>query len=309
MNNKFIPIDFVEISDFVIINDNQIEIPDIENKEENIEIPPFSPLIDNETFKVKNLFSEIKTQAERQIAAKNLGIDNIKIQSATETEQGIVYLTNTVNESNKAITSNAVYLELNKKQNTIADIESIREGAEKGKTAIQDKELQDAVKVEKERAENVENALDGKINNYKQTVEEVVNNWTDNTFVIIESADEEIPDVPEYITKIDLDNAITQALEDAVEQPIIQQTETTVAIAPNVLNLWGEVATLDITLGEPKEGIINEYMFQFTSGATATTLILPADIKWLSEPNVQANKTYQVSIINNLGVIGEFSHE
>ena len=37
MNNKFIPIDFVEISDFVIINDNQIEIPDIENKEENIE--------------------------------------------------------------------------------------------------------------------------------------------------------------------------------------------------------------------------------------------------------------------------------
>lgn len=88
-----------------------------------------------------------------------------------------------------------------------------------------------------------------------------------------------------------------------------QQTEATATIAPNVLNIWGEVATLDITLGEPKVGVINEYMFQFTSGATATTLVLPADIKWVSAPNIQANKTYQVSIINNLGVIGEFGNE
>lgn len=88
-----------------------------------------------------------------------------------------------------------------------------------------------------------------------------------------------------------------------------QQTESTATIAPNVLNVWGEVTQLDITLGEPKDGVINEYMFQFTSGATATTLVLPADIKWVSAPNIQANKTYQVSIINNLGVIGEFGNE
>ena len=100
-----------------------------------------------------------------------------------------------------------------------------------------------------------------------------------------------------------------RTVEDAIEQPIIQQTETTVEIAPNVLNLWGEVAELNITLAEGKAGVINEYMFQFTSGATATTLVLPADIKWVSAPNIQANKTYQVSIINNLGVIGEFSDE
>lgn len=100
-----------------------------------------------------------------------------------------------------------------------------------------------------------------------------------------------------------------KTVEDAIEQPIVQQTEATVEIAPNVLNVWSEVAELDITLGEAKEGVINEYMFQFTSGATATTLVLPADIKWVSAPNIQANKTYQVSIINNLGVIGEFNHE
>lgn len=85
--------------------------------------------------------------------------------------------------------------------------------------------------------------------------------------------------------------------------------DSVATIEPNVLNIWGEVANLDITLKEPIEGIINEYMFQFTSGATATTLVLPDTIKWFSAPNIQANKTYQVSIINNLGVIGEFNHE
>ena len=100
-----------------------------------------------------------------------------------------------------------------------------------------------------------------------------------------------------------------RTVEDAIEQPIVQQTETTVEIVPNVLNLWGEVTELDITLAEGKAGVVNEYMFQFTSGETATTLVLPADIKWVSAPNIQANKTYQVSIINNLGVIGEFGDE
>lgn len=100
-----------------------------------------------------------------------------------------------------------------------------------------------------------------------------------------------------------------KAVAEAIDTPVVNQTANTATIAPNVLNIWGEVAELDITLGEPKVGVINEYMFQFTSGATATTLVLPADIKWVAAPNIQANKTYQVSIINNLGVIGEFSHE
>ena len=100
-----------------------------------------------------------------------------------------------------------------------------------------------------------------------------------------------------------------RTVEDVIEQPIVEQTETTVEIAPNVLNLWGEVASLDISLAEADTTKVNEYMFQFTSGATATTLVLPAEIKWISAPSVQANKVYQVSIINNLAVIGEFGDE
>lgn len=91
---------------------------------------------------------------------------------------------------------------------------------------------------------------------------------------------------------------------------VVEQTDSVVTIHPNVLNVWGEVASLDITLASPTDNtIVNEYMVQFTSGATATTLILPSIIKWMAAPNIQPNKTYQLSIINNLGVIGEFSHE
>ena len=91
---------------------------------------------------------------------------------------------------------------------------------------------------------------------------------------------------------------------------VVNQSETTVCIQPNVLNIWGEVAELNITLAEAIDKThVNEYMLQFTSGDVATMLTLPADIRWTSLPNIQANKTYQISIINNLGVIGEFCDE
>lgn len=91
---------------------------------------------------------------------------------------------------------------------------------------------------------------------------------------------------------------------------IVEHTATQVAILPNVLNVWGEVAELGITLIPPANtNVVNEYMVQFVSGETATTLVLPADIKWMSTPVIQANKVYQLSIVNNLAVMGEFSDE
>lgn len=111
------------------------------------------------------------------------------------------------------------------------------------------------------------------------------------------------------IPESDLTAELQSKLQEIGNIPIVQQTETTVEIAPNVLNIWGEVTNLNITFAEAAAKNVNEYMFQFTSGETATTLELPSGIKWLSTPNIQPNKTYQVSIINNLGVIGEFSNE
>lgn len=94
------------------------------------------------------------------------------------------------------------------------------------------------------------------------------------------------------------------------ETPIVNQTLNVVEIQPNCLNVWGEMANLVITLATPAdETIVNEYMFQFTSGDIATQLTLPDTITWMSEPTINANATYQISIINNLAVIGEFIDE
>lgn len=111
---------------------------------------------------------------------------------------------------------------------------------------------------------------------------------------------------------IQLVKKVSELENDAKYQTLLQvnQTETTLEIQPNVLNVWGEVASLDITLATPSDtSIVNEYMVQFTSGATATQLVLPDTIEWMSEPTINANATYQLSIINNLAVIGEWSNE
>ena len=79
---------------------------------------------------------------------------------------------------------------------------------------------------------------------------------------------------------------------------------------PNEFNVWGEVRELEIMLAEPADkSVVNEYMIQFISGEVATTLILPSEIKWTSAPKIQANKVYQISIVNNLAVVGEYGNE
>lgn len=63
--------------------------------------------------------------------------------------------------------------------------------------------------------------------------------------------------------------------------PRIAMTSTSASINPNTFYVWGEVASLDITLNEGASAEENRYMFQFRnpkSGATALTL--PDDILW-----------------------------
>lgn len=53
------------------------------------------------------------------------------------------------------------------------------------------------------------------------------------------------------------------------------------------------------SLGDAEEAI-----FQFTCGSTPVTLEMTSSVQWLNEPVIEANKTYQVSVLNNLAVIG-----
>lgn len=75
-------------------------------------------------------------------------------------------------------------------------------------------------------------------------------------------------------------------------------TDTAATIGPNRLYVFPEMASLDITLGGDADiSVVQEYRFRFTSGATATTLTLPADV--VGEISVEANKVYEVSILDS----------
>lgn len=87
-------------------------------------------------------------------------------------------------------------------------------------------------------------------------------------------------------------------------------SDTTFALTPNTFHVWEEVSALTLTLGSETAGVANEYLFQFTSGATATTLTLPDDIKWANDsaPTIAENMIYQVSILKGLASVLEFSY-
>lgn len=84
-------------------------------------------------------------------------------------------------------------------------------------------------------------------------------------------------------------------------------SDTTFTLTPNTFHVWDEVASLDLSLGAETSGVANEYLFQFTSGDTATTLSLPSDIKWANEPTITENKIYQISVLKGLASVLEFS--
>lgn len=83
--------------------------------------------------------------------------------------------------------------------------------------------------------------------------------------------------------------------------------DTTFQLPPNQLHTWGEVPSLTLTLGSGASGIVNEYMFSFTSGITATTLSLPAAIQ--TDIVVEPNTYYECSIVNNYMVFRDWPIE
>jgi hypothetical protein len=79
----------------------------------------------------------------------------------------------------------------------------------------------------------------------------------------------------------------------------ISQSSASATLSPQTVNVWGEVASLTIYLDTPITGIYNEYIFSFNSGATATTLSLPADVAWTSPVIITTNMHYEINIVYN----------
>ena len=84
--------------------------------------------------------------------------------------------------------------------------------------------------------------------------------------------------------------------------------DTTFTLTPNTFHVWDEVTSLTLNFSNETNGVANEYLFQFTSGSTATSLTLPNDIKWANDnvPTIEANIIYQVSVLRGLASVLEF---
>lgn len=92
--------------------------------------------------------------------------------------------------------------------------------------------------------------------------------------------------------------------------PVVEHdaTETSAEISPDAVHVWPEMAELSVTLGSaPSDGNAHVWCLRFTSGATPTTLSLPAAIKWDVAPSPAENTVYEISIMDGLGTVKGFA--
>ena len=84
---------------------------------------------------------------------------------------------------------------------------------------------------------------------------------------------------------------------------VVNQTALSVAVNPNVLNVWSSaISSLAVTFNAGSSGRPNEYMLEFTVSGSSFTLTLPSNVRWAEEPEWQEGYSYQVSILNNLAI-------
>lgn len=88
--------------------------------------------------------------------------------------------------------------------------------------------------------------------------------------------------------------------------PAIHNTEQSMAISPNILNIWGNVSSLTLTFIDGAQEKFNEYMLEFTVSSDEFTLTLPNGIRWVEEPDWESGNTYQISILNGLAIYAEW---
>lgn len=126
--------------------------------------------------------------------------------------------------------------------------------------------------------------------------------------------DEAIPMINEnsinYINEQNYQNE--EQVKDIVNDTIVKVEELTLStytIKPNKFYVFPTANEIVVNLEEATDASkYNEYMFQFTSN-DSTKLSLPTNIKWIGDSEVEPNMTYQVSIVNNIAVMGGASNE
>lgn len=118
------------------------------------------------------------------------------------------------------------------------------------------------------------------------------------------------------VTSVKVDNVSKTQSSGVVDLGYINKklttsTSSSMTLSPNIYyrNTNTSLSTLTIKLGSvSNSNIINEYFVEFTTRSSGTTISLPSSIKWANgeTPTFEAGYTYQISIVNNLGIVQKF---
>ena len=91
---------------------------------------------------------------------------------------------------------------------------------------------------------------------------------------------------------------------------IVTTTASTITLTSNVYYKKTNVSnSLTIAFdAESDTTIMNEYFIEFTTASTGTSVTLPNTVKWIDGviPTFENNCTYQISVVNNLGICSKF---
>lgn len=122
--------------------------------------------------------------------------------------------------------------------------------------------------------------------------------------------------IPTISTNVQTDKAsnnMTSSPKSVYDEvhPAVVSSQPAGGMLPNVFYNLGTLSgdTTFAFASATDNTIENEWMFQFTTPSTAPTITWPQAITgWAggSAPTINASKTYQVSVVNGLGVIVEF---
>lgn len=195
------------------------------------------------------------------------------------------------------------------KQDTISDLATIRTNAEKGATALQSYTETDPIYT----ADKPNLALKSEIPDISGLA----------TKTEVASKQDTISDLETIRTNANKGATALQSESDpvymadkpsiALKTTIVTETEgnASYAISPNVLTKLGTLAssvTLSLDTSKEESGVTNIYDIIFTTPADAPSITWPEGISWIggSAPTIAGGKTYEVSIMNNLAIYGEY---
>lgn len=131
------------------------------------------------------------------------------------------------------------------------------------------------------------------------------------TYIEIPTVERNIADLKENVKNLkiqitDGDNALSKKIDeiDFTKKIEIKDNGSVYkSLEPNTFyDFTGDLTKLEISRGNYNPSKANEYMGQFKSGATAPTVIFPSFVKMIGS-SIEPNKTYQFSIVNNIGVV------